>query len=199
VPGSIPNGLYVCDRKSNAQNEPASTVETNVQNDGAAPMAALSEGAVMTQKTPSLMHQLSSREKMVYSLYAKGRAVTPLSVEYSLPVGHEFLEAAGAEGVGACPDTDPRLFRIDVIEKYEDHIFLIEVKTNADLKAYGQLMAYSTLYTMHYKPSVPVVPLLVFENASQITLGVMLQEEIPIFPVSIDNALAKPMDTTPKI
>ena len=143
----------------------------------------------MGDKTPQLMHQLSQREKMIYTLYAAARPATPLKVEYSLPVGHEFLDHTDAGNIDPIPDTDPRLFRIDVVEVYEDHIFVIEVKTRADLKAYGQLLAYVELFAKHYKPNVPVVPLLVFQEASQITLGIMLQNEIPLYPVSIDTAL----------
>ena len=143
----------------------------------------------MGDKTPQLMHQLSTREKMIYTLYAAARKVTPLKVEYSMPVGHEFLEASEVPPAEKVPDTDPRLFRIDVVEVYEDHIFVIEVKTRADLKAYGQLLAYVKLFAKHYKPNVPVVPLLVFQEASLITLGIMLQDEIPLYPVSIDTAL----------
>jgi len=150
----------------------------------------------MGDKTPQLMHQLSAREKTVYSLYAAGRKETPLAIQYSLPVGHEFLTEQAAGNGAPIPDTDPRLFRIDVVETYADHIFIIEVKTRADLKAYGQLLAYSMLYTMHYKPTTPVVPLLVFEDASPITLGVCLNEEIPLYPVSIDTALEPPDKTS---
>ena len=148
------------------------------------------EGTIMTEKTPALMHQLSAREKMIYQLYAAKRLDTPISIQYSVPVGHEFLEASGVIPAEAIPDTDPRLYRIDVIEVFTDHIFLIEVKTTADLKAYGQVMAYSMLYTMHYQPDVPVVPLIVFEHASQILIGVCLNDEIPIYPVSIDTAIS---------
>jgi len=151
----------------------------------------------MTEKTPAVMRQLSQREQMIYSLYAASRPTTPKSIIYALPVGHEYLEAEGAVGVGACPDTDPRLFRIDVVEYYEEHIYIIEVKTRADLKAYGQLLAYVKLFVMHYRPTLPVVPLLVFEEASQITLGVCLHDEIPIFPVTIDTALKTPEDSPP--
>lgn len=150
---------------------------------------------LMGDKTPQLMHQLSTREKMIYSLYAAARKETPLQILYSVPVGHEFLEAPGVEPAKKIPDTDPRLFRIDVVEVYEDHNFLIEVKTRADLKAYGQLLAYVKLYVMHYHPTMPVIPLLVFEEASQITMGVCLQDEIPLYPVSIDTALKTPADT----
>lgn len=151
----------------------------------------------MTQKTPAEMHQLSAREKMIYSLYAAKRGDTPLSVEYSVPVGHEFLTPQAGADAGMVPDSDPRLYRIDVIEKYADHIFLLEVKTRADLKAYGQLLAYTMLYAMHYQPKGPVVPLLVYEEASQILLGVCLNDEIPMFPVSIDSALETPKEEPP--
>jgi len=168
----------------------AACEEMENENDGAATVEAPERGNPMGQKTPALMHQLSAREKMIYQLYAAKRLETPLSVEYSLPVGHEFLLPQAGADVGSIPDTDPRLYRIDVIEVYTDHIFLIEVKTTADLKAYGQLHAYSMLYTMHYKPGVPVVPLLIFEHASQILIGVCLSDEIPMYPVSIDTALS---------
>lgn len=151
----------------------------------------------MGDKTPALMHQLSKREQMIYTLYASARKETPTKIEYSLPVGHEYLAHGVAGNIDPIPDTDPRLFRIDVVEVYADHIFIIEVKTRADLKAYGQLLAYTKLFAMHYKPNVTVVPLLVFEEASQITMGVMLQDEIPLYPVTIDKALKIEEDSPP--
>lgn len=175
----------------------ATSQESKTDNDGATPTEAPKGETAMTDKTRSLMHQLSAREKMIYSLYAAKRGDTPLKIEYSLPVGHEFLTEPPGGDAGLVPDTDPRLYRIDVIETYADHIFLLEVKTRADLKAYGQLMAYGFLYSLHYKPNVPVVPLLVFEEASQILIGVCLNEEIPMFPVSIDSALEKKLEAPP--
>ena len=151
----------------------------------------------MTEKTPAIMHQLSLREKMVYKLYATARKETPIKVEYSVPVGHEFLAIKPVTELTRITDTDPRLFRIDAVETYADHIFIIEVKTKADLKAYGQLLAYVKLYVMHYYPKTPVVPLLVYEEASLITLGVCLTDEIPIYPVSLDTALEVPAGTPP--
>lgn len=175
--------------RDNPNDGASPTREENLNNRVAAHREAMEE-ATMTERTPSLMHQLSAREKIIYQLYAAKRAETPISIEYSVPVGHEFLAEKDAPDYCMPPDTDPRLYRIDVIEVYSDHIFLIEVKTTADLKAYGQVLAYSMLYTLHYRPTNPVVPLIVFEHASQILIGVCLQDEIPIFPVSIDSALS---------
>jgi len=189
APGSIPDGVYILDKDASAENDGAPPVKTAIFDDQRGPILVEKGNPTMTQKSPQLMHQLSQREKMVYQLYAAARTETPLKIEYSVPVGHEFLFGEAPDHFDPILDKDPRLFRIDVVETYEDHIFIIEVKTKADLKAYGQVQAYIMLYAMHYKPKVATVPLLVFEEASQITLGVCLADEIPIYPVTIDTAL----------
>lgn len=54
--------------------------------------------------------------------------------------------------------------RIDVVGFKEGEIWIIEVKHEAGVGAFGQLMAYRELYWQKYSPKVPVVMCLVTNN-----------------------------------
>lgn len=146
----------------------------------------------MTQKTPAEMPQLSAREKLLYAFFVRQLDPKPQNVQFSVPVGHEMLAPPASGNGGVVNDSDPRLFRIDAVQTFEDHIKVVEVKTRADLKALGQLLTYVWLYSVHYKAQLPVVPFLVFEEASPIVLAAFVEQEIPVVKASIDSGLGSP-------
>jgi hypothetical protein len=51
--------------------------------------------------------------------------------------------------------------RIDCVAHTLDRIHIIEVTFSAGLTSLGQLMAYPSLYKASYRPSLPIVPVLV--------------------------------------
>lgn len=68
--------------------------------------------------------------------------------------------------------------RIDAVGHHTTHIALIEITRQAGLKALGQLTAYPVLYTMKYKPQLPLIKILVTERMQTDCLPAFVKENI---------------------
>jgi hypothetical protein len=59
----------------------------------------------------------------------------------------------------------------------------IEITSYAGLKAIGQLITYPLLYAETYKPTLPVLPLLICTELSSDTLPVLKAYKIPYYVI----------------
>ena len=70
--------------------------------------------------------------------------------------------------------------RIDAIGHHPTHIAIIEITRVAGFKALGQLTAYPLLYTMKYKPDLPLKSILVAQEVQTDALVAFHREGIAV-------------------
>ena len=73
--------------------------------------------------------------------------------------------------------------RIDVVGHTDDAIMCIEITGHAGLKAIGQLVAYPLLYAETFKPTKPVLPLLVCAQLHPDVKPVLDSLKVPFYLV----------------
>lgn len=73
--------------------------------------------------------------------------------------------------------------RIDAIGHRSDRIDIIEITHSAGLKAIGQLLAYPVLYGHMFKPSLPLIPLLVCADIQTDIKQPLTDLHIPFYTV----------------
>ena len=80
------------------------------------------------------------------------------SVQYDVHVGLEDELDEEIEQAARAAWWDLTRWKIDVVAKDEDTIYIIEIKPFANAKALGQALAYALLYQDEHCASRPVVP-----------------------------------------
>lgn len=73
--------------------------------------------------------------------------------------------------------------RIDVVAFTADAIMCIEITSNAGLKAIGQLITYPILYAETFKPTLPVLPLLICTDLDPDAQPALKAYKVPFYIV----------------